>query len=286
MVGALAHPGQLPSPKIIWPMIGIEFLREAIETTILTGKLTRCEPVSLLLIAAPESGKTSVVLSKDCTSVEAYTDVTGRGLHEVIKGNKELTHIVINDMVALLSHKESVNRYTLSQLNAITEEGITAIATPKGIEKFTLGKRGIITSLTLDLVKDSRRWWNQTGFSSRMLPFCYCYRADIIVKIKAEIDKSQQNGFHKQKRGKFLVPAHPLLVKYPDNFLQAVRTVADVRSAILKEQGFRRLKQYHAMTQAHALLRSRASPSVNSSDVEFIRKFDLYVSYDKPEALV
>src|SRR5437588_110827 len=73
-------------------------------------------------------------------------------------------------------------------------EGITRIATPGGIEKFEDGKRGIIASLTYSLVKDARHWWNKIGFTSRMLPFCYMYPADLIVQIKADIDLQQQYG--------------------------------------------------------------------------------------------
>jgi hypothetical protein len=266
-------------------MIGTELLRETIETVILTGKIKKLEPVSLLLIAAPESGKTSVVLEKKCKSIQAFTDVTGRGIHEILKANKELSHIVINDMVATLSHKQSVNRYIISQLSAMTEEGISAIASPKGIELFDVGKRGIIASLTLDLVRDSRHWWNRIGFTSRMLPFCYTYKAAMIIEIKSSIDLAQVNGHHKIKQQTFAVPAHETSVEYPKEFLNKIRLIADTRSAILKEQGMRRLKQYHAMAQAHALWRTRKNPEVNSKDVDFVKKMDCYVSYEEPYPL-
>lgn len=266
-------------------MIGTELLRETIETVILTGKIRKVEPVSLLLIAAPESGKTSVVLSKKCKSVQAFADVTGRGIHEILKSNKELSHIVINDMVTTLSHKQSVNKYLISQLNAMTEEGISAIATPKGIETFDCGRRGVIASLTLDLVQDQRRWWNSIGFASRMLPFCYAYPANLIVEIKSAIDQAQLNGHSKTSLKNFPVPVHEITIEYPPEMVKDVRYIADVRSVILKEQGMRRLKQYHALAQAHALWRTRKSPTVNDKDTAFLKRMDVYVSYDKPEPL-
>lgn len=298
-MGSLLHPGNCRRPTAnaflphgwsgqnlaIQKMIGTELLRETIETVIFTGKVKKIEPVSLLLIAAPESGKTSVVLEKKCKSIEAYTDITGRGIHEILKAKKDLTHIVINDMVASLSHKQSVNKYLISQLSAMTEEGISAIATPQGIETFDVGKRGIITSLTLDLVRDSRHWWSRIGFTSRMLPFCYSYRAGMIVKIKSSIDDSQKNGNSKVSSENFPVPSKSLHVEYPENAIIEVRRMADVRSIILKEQGMRRLKQYHALAQAHAALRTRKNPTVNEKDIEFLRRMDAYVSYDTPEPL-
>ena len=272
-------------------MIGTEFLRETVETVILTSRVRDVAPVSLLLIAAPESGKTSVVLERPCEVIKAYADVTGRGLHAVLKHNPNLSHIVINDLVAVLSHRQTVNRYTISQLNSLTEEGITAIATPSGEEEFPCGKKGVIASLTLELAKDSRRWWNKVGFSSRMLPFCYFYPDDLIIAIKAAIDESRGksangNGTRSKPKTKdFLVPKDAVKVLYDEKMVQQVRRIADMRSKMLEEQGMRRLKQYHAMTQAHALWRQRASPTVNDKDVDFVSHLDDFVSYDKPKSL-
>jgi hypothetical protein len=270
------------------PMIGTEFLRETVETVIMTGKVRDVAPVSLLIIAAPESGKTSIVLEKQCEAIKAYADVTGRGLHSILKYNTHLTHIVINDLVATLSHRQSVNRYTISQLNSITEEGITAIATPAGEENFECGKKGVIASLTLELAQDARRWWNKVGFSSRMLPFCYIYSDDLLLKIKASIDESR--GKHKELvtkngNGEFRIPKEPVGVTYKEEIAKHVRQVADVRSQVLEEQGMRRLKQYHGLIQAHALLRTRTKPAVNDDDLEYIYKLDKFVSYDKPQIL-
>lgn len=266
-------------------MIGTELLRETIETVILTGKIKSLEPVSLLLIAAPESGKTSVVLQKKCKSIQAFTDVTGKGIHEILKSNRDLSHIVLNDMVSTLSHKQSVNKYIIAQLSAMTEEGISAVASPKGVELFDVGKRGIIASLTLDLVRDSRHWWNRIGFTSRMLPFCYTYTKKMIIEIKDSIDLAQTNGHAKNKPKNFAVPVREVFVEYQEAEKERIRHIADIRSAFLNEQGMRRLKQYHAMAQAHALWRTRKNPTVGEKDVEFIKRMDNYVSYDDPQPL-
>lgn len=270
-------------------MIGTEFLRETVETIILTGKVQGVSPVSLLLIAAPESGKTSVVLEKPCDAIKAYADVTGRGLHAILKLNPHLTHIVINDLVATLSHRQTVNRYTISQLNSMTEEGITAIATPMGEEEYEAGKKGVIASLTLELAKDSRRWWNKVGFSSRMLPFCYIYSRDLILAIKAAIDDSKGRSKPAkrkvQRSDTFTIPRDPVKVIYNDAEAKQIRRLADTRSQILEEQGMRRLKQYHAIAQAHALWRKRSKPQVGERDIQFIERLDRFVSYDKPEVL-
>ena len=85
-------------------LIGMQLIREVVETVILTGRLKEHEPVSLLLVASPESGKTSVVLEKECSGVIALTDVTGRGLQDLCKMKQEVSHMVINDLVSVSEH--------------------------------------------------------------------------------------------------------------------------------------------------------------------------------------
>lgn len=266
-------------------MIGTELLRETVESVILTGRVRGIYPASLLLIGAPESGKTSVVLSKDCKNVKAFTDITGNGILKVIKQMPDLTHIIINDMVAVLSHKQSVNKHTLATLNAMTEEGVNSISTPGGIEEFPEGKRGVIASLTLDLVGDSRNWWNKIGFTTRMIPFCYKYPEDLVLLIKKHIDDSNGKEKKPEKRQEFHVPKERKYVKYSPEMIEQTRRVADYRSMVLEETGFRRLKQYHALVQGHALLRSYSKAEVTDQDIEFLKQVDMYINYDKPRAL-
>lgn len=262
-------------------MIGNELVRELVESVILTGKLKDNPPLSLILIATPESGKTSVVLERPCKAIKAFTDITGRGIQEVIQQRPELTHLVINDMVSVMSHRQSVNKYTISVLNALTEEGLTAIASPDGIEEFKNGRKGVITSLTTDLTGDSRNWWNKVGFTTRMLPFCYSYPDELKIKIKDSIDKSEER-FAKSpvKPTDFIVPQNPRSVNYPIPIIEAVRRVASIRSQIMEEVGFRRLKQYHSLVKGHCLLRN--DTEVKEVDLHFLYEVDEYVSYDKP----
>lgn len=268
-------------------MIGTELLRELVECVILTGRIIDIDPVSLLLIAAPESGKTSIVLERPCNAIEAFADVTGRGLHQIIKEKgKEITHIVINDLVAVLSHRQSVNKYTISQLNAYTEEGINALATPMGVERYNGHARGgVIASLTLDLAKDARMWWNKVGFTSRMLPFCYYYPNELNIKIKDSIDLVRGRKQKKTALKPFVIPAKARSISYPEKFAKDVRRCADMRSQVMKEDGKRRLKQYHALVQSHALWRSTQKPQVTEAEIDFLYAIDRYVSYEAPQAL-
>lgn len=266
-------------------MVGMSMIREAIETVILTGRLKDHSPVSLLLIASPESGKTSVVLEKDCAGVVAVTDVTGRGLQELCKSKSEISHIVINDLVAVSAHKSSVSKYTMSMINAMTEEGIQATAFPGQFESYKSGKRGIIASIPTTMAKDGRAWWNKIGLSSRMLPLAFKHSDDLNLKIKTIISSSHKPAKITPSNPVFHIPAAMIYVNIPAAHARAIQNLAEVISEKFKEEGYRRLKQFRAMACAHALLRSWKNPSVTERDIEFLHRLRPYISYTTPKEI-
>jgi hypothetical protein len=262
-------------------LIGVELIQEFVESVILTGRLRDHEPVSSLLIGAPESGKTSIVNAKKCKSIAVFSDVTGKGLVEICKSMPDVTHIILNDLVAMMSHKQNVNRYTLAIINALTEEGLESFATPGGIEMVKKGKRGVIACLTFSLAKDGRSWWNKTGFTSRMIPFAFSHSPNLTLRIKAIIDDgSVKNG----KKMELRIPSKPMRVVFPRTMVSAVRSIADRKAielnAITGEQGYRRLNQFRSLVCGHALRRSFRNPQVGTQEIKFLERILPYISYD------
>ena len=261
-------------------LIGMELVEEFIESVIMTGRLKPPHsPVSVLLIASAESGKTSVAGNKKSSAIACFTDVTGRGLIEICKQSPEVSHIVLNDLVAIMSHRQSVNRYTQSMINAVTEEGISALAMPDGIEIVANGRRGIIACLTTDLAQDGRSWWNKIGLASRLLPFSFAHPGTLTIKIKDAIDNGKVD---KGKKDILKVPRIPMDVKFPEYFVRKVRRMADEKAKELKDPtGYRRLKQFRALICGHALRRRSHKAEVNKADLDFVERVFPYISYDK-----
>lgn len=257
----------------------MHLLSEIVRSTLLTGHLIEHDPVSLLFIAAPESGKTSIVLANKCPSAIPITDITGRGLQKICSVRPEIRHIIVNDLIAVASHKPSVSQYTLAMLNAMTEEGLQTIVTPETIEKFehASGRRGIITSITLEVLKDGRKWWNKIGMTSRMLPICFKLSSPAVIEIKSQVD-----GDSKQGIVECILPVpkklHPIF--FPKERGVECRFIADERARHLGEIGIRRLKQYRAMARGHALLAHRAN--VTKEDIDFLANMDAFVSFSSP----
>lgn len=267
-------------------LIGMALVEEYVATVLLSGRLKDESPVSTVLIAAPESGKTSVVLARPCKSALPLTDVTGRGLMLLCQQQKEVTHFILNDLVAIMSHKQTVNAYTLSIINAMTEEGIQAVAFPGVIEQYSHGKRGIIACTTTDLFRDKRHWWWKIGLASRLLPFGFDHSSQLQVRIKALIqDETRHNG--KQSPLKVIeVPDALIRVIIPTKFKAEILKISDTIARRLEDpKGYRRLHQFQSLAKAHSLRRSWKNPQVTEEDIEFLYRIDPYVSYTETHLL-
>lgn len=268
-------------------LLGLGLITELVKTTILTGRLKNDKPVSLLLIAPPERGKTSIVIEQPCKAVAVFSDVTGRGIQKICQQSPELSHIILTDLVAIMSHRDTVNRGTIAMLNAMTEEGIKATAYPNEITTYSEGMRGIIACLTVGLAKDGRAWWNKTGFSTRMLPFFYDHSMDLAVRIRASIVNGEYEK-HPGKPKQFRIPARKINVTISKTSAEAIQHLANRAAELLgSEIGYRRGRQFRALARAHALLRAgwHAAPSVTKEDTGFLSRVMPYISYTKAETL-
>lgn len=98
-------------------LIGMDFAVEVVQTVLLTGQLADEKPVSLLIIASPESGKTTaarranISVESDRPGEElavALTDTTGKGLLKTIREHPKASHMIFNDLAITTGHKSHV----------------------------------------------------------------------------------------------------------------------------------------------------------------------------------
>jgi hypothetical protein len=257
--------------------MGFELLRDFVTSVLMTGRVKGIDPLSALLIAYPERGKTSIVLERPCKSVVAVSDCTGRGLQEICKHRPEVSHIVLSDMITVLAHRGTVARYTISILNAMTEEGIQAIAFPGSIEVFPNGRRAIIACLTPELVSDHRHWWNKTGFTSRMLPFAFEHSKELQLKIKDALADGKQE--HDKNVLALTVPDGRITVEFNQTAKRIIKSLAERKAKEFDEIGYRRIKQYRALAAGHALMRTWKNASIQHDDLQFLKNIEKHVSY-------
>ena len=266
-------------------MIGVELVQELVRSVLLTGRVQGLDPVSLLLIAHPESGKTSIVTSSQVESAIVLTDVTGRGLLNLCQMNPRISHFIVNDLTVVTSHKPTVSKYTFGVLTAMTEEGIASVVTPAGLTKYECGKRGLIACCTISLAMDGRAWWNRMGFSTRFVPFCFSHSKTLTVRIKASIIKGAE--LKKKPVREFIIPHDYVQIGISSMMRSAVALEAEKVCLILRdstdELGYRRLKQWLGIAQGHALL--RGEKSVGKRDVDFLIRIRPFISYNEAKEL-
>jgi hypothetical protein len=258
-------------------LIGTALISEFVDSILHTGFLIGDAPQSAMLIASPESGKTSIVENKECRSVGFVSDMIGSGLLEELSEKSYLRHIIINDMIAIMAHKEITNQRTFSVMSALTEEGLGKVMLPGGLSvDFGKRKLGFICCIPSELAKDNRRWWNKSGFMTRMIPFNYEYSESLLIEIKKTIIIS--GAYEAAKHTvKYAVPVKKYNVIITPAFARLVQEIADKVAERMGEKGIRRGKQFRALVRGHALTQKRTD--VLATDVEFLKRIAPHVNY-------
>ena len=290
-------------------LIGMDFAVEVVQTVLMTGQLADEKPVSLLIIASPESGKTSAARTANI-SIKAskheremavtLTDATGAGLLKIIRENPQATHVIFNDLAVMAGHKSHVVRYLFSIISAMTEEGVSRTADPSGIQPYgPEGRKGIIGCITPMLARDQRFIWNVTGLTTRMLPFYYDQGFDIELQVRRY---HAGLSYEKDSNSKTLiVPEEKRTVHvrkdYKEQILELASDVAKKlsregrtrRYPDYKEHGYRRIIQFMSLAKAHSLLTHPEDigddSRVHRVNVKFLLELSRFVSFKKAESL-
>jgi hypothetical protein len=261
-------------------LLGVGLASEFVHTVILTGAVENANPVSALIIANPEQGKTSIVLEKSCDQVIPMTDVTGKGLKMLCQMKPEATHFVVNDMGIVMAHSGKTREYFFGMLLAMTEEGIKTVASPDGVEVIKTGRKGIIGCITTEQAQDNRMWWQKRGLARRLVPFHYAYAEGLIIRIKNNIVNGHHISFDESKPP--IYPKVKVSVSL-DHFLsEKVRQLSDKKAIELGQLGISLLLRYQAMVKAHALFRNWKNAKVTEDDVMFLQRIEPYVNWMMP----
>lgn len=249
-------------------MINTGNLENLMKYAVASGKLLDEKPLSMLFIASPECGKTSILrkFSLKNDGIFYTTDATAYGIIRdtdnlrdfARKDAKRLHHIVIPDLLTCLARRQSTVNTFIHFMNSLIEEGVVNISTygtklghhsDKKIEI----KAGLITSITPAVFKDKRYRWNNIGFLSRVLPVSYKYKLSTRMEIFNFI-KSEK--YLKEKLEALKVPRETksrkivLPRKYSDLAEGYAISLADAQ----KVYGFRMQKQFQTLLKSIALV--------------------------------
>lgn len=256
-------------------MIGTSLIEALVQSVALSHLIAGRDRAGLLLLAAPESGKTTIACAASAKHVTAISVITGRSVLQEI-ANDDIEFLLFNDMAAIRSLSKPTTALLITLLNQLTngEKGIASFA---GKDRIEITRAiGVIGCLPFSIFADQRAKWREMGFISRMIPFAYSYNAELVATIKNSIDKHNPVKAAPRKMPAFTHTA-PVSVAMPRaSHVSAVRALADARATSLGQIGIRLLKNYHVLIRAHALLHKRRR--VTDVDVEFLRRVDSFVS--------
>lgn len=267
-------------------MIGVDKILSVIELTIYSAHIDGEPPVSVLVTAPIEAGKTDTVMKfSPNLGIVVLTDATAYGImrdygQAII--NKEIRHLLIPDLVKPLSRGKDTVHTLIAFFNSLIEEGIYGVSTYaeklgtplqgiRGVQPIPV-KCGLIATLAKEVLLDGRHHWTRMGFMSRLLPISYDYSVNTQLQIHQSIAK---RDYLKDAKIKLNLPTGDVPVKlqqseadYLAMLSQGLASLTNKNSPV-KVYGFRLQKHLQRLAMASALKDGR--DIVAQNDVDYVR---------------
>ena len=274
-------------------MFGLDDIGKTIELCLWSAYIKGEQPVSCIITAPPEAGKTVVLMKySDNEGCIVLTDATAFGIMrdygEKIKERK-VRDIIIPDLIKPMSRgKDTVNTF-VAFLNSIIEEGFLSSSTYAE----TIGlqdsnnkpipiKCGLITTMARDILADGRHHWAHMGFISRLLLVSYEYNATTQFKIHESI---AERKYHDETKVTLKLPSEDVTIALEKDEADVLAKLAamsadfgikDSKGKPIKAYGFRLQKNLQRLAMASALSEGRYV--VDGHDIEVIVELAKYIN--------
>lgn len=255
-------------------LIGTALIEDLVQTVALSHRVADRDRVGLLLLAAPESGKTTIACAATADHVKPIAVITGRSVLVELERSPQIEFLLFNDLASVRALSKPTVAHLIGILNQVAQ-GERGSASYAGRDTYQITRAlGVIGCLPFKVFVDQRARWQDMGFISRMIPFAYHYDAELVAQIKNGIDRPRP-----MKPQPAPMPAPPpkaIHVHMSSAASRTVRALADARAVQLRQLGIRLLKHYHTLVRAHAIKHKRTQ--VTKADLDFLRAIDRYVS--------
>lgn len=262
-------------------MVNLDWLEELIKYTIVSTYVKDETPVSLLVIAEPETGKTKCLEKfANINSVLYATDFTRFGLTRdwwpKIQAGIYRT-IIVPDMVQLVAGKgQHTAEGIIAFLNSITEEGLKSISTfGISLNADHPIKMAFIGAIPKSIYIDRRSTWRKMGFVSRTLPISYTHSKQTTAMILGYITKSQHTI---EPEILLNLPTEPMSVELSETLAETMLPLSQALSGALEEKGYRLQRHLQVLAKARALSEQRLC--VNEEDIMRIKELAAWINLD------
>lgn len=272
--------------------------------------LTDAVPISAMLIAAPDSGKSGLLLRNLPHGARILDDLTTASLVQVLTGSKDVPCpkvLVLPDLNMAVSHKPTVAALLMSCLLPLMGEGLTEIpgVDPRDgakLQALALATEGIrvavLTAVTYETFSSRRGKWRATGFLRRLAPIYYGYKPETVDTIQSAIAKQKSTlGAYPRiflpeiKGGSPTIP--PAVARELESMSRRVISEQLVWRHRDGEGREHTIRATDLPFSAHKTLRTycRAAALVyrrtvcTSADLDLTFEFARFLRYDEPELL-
>jgi hypothetical protein len=262
-------------------MIDIEPLTKIIQLTLQTAFIPADKPTNLLLIAKPETAKTSALnLTSRKKDYIFYTnEITAKIIIDMIlpmADRGEIKTVVIPDLLNCIEKQKATREQFLNLIKSAIEEGINHIETyakkfkcqnPNKPTKFSM-----ITAITTTSFQETRKYLESTGLLSRFIPFSYDYSMEKIKKILKFIEEERQPEIVELKISKKItnIKGNPSLFAEFESISQRI-------AMEYNGLGFRLQDRLQELAKANAMINGRTE--VNRKDIDEIIKLTNWTNF-------
>lgn len=257
-------------------MINTEILEYAIKLAIYSTAIKNERPVSMMIIAPVEHGKTEILKKfAFIEEVKLTTDFNTFLFCDFaidFQSGKKKT-LMIPDFLRIVKKKYSTQSNSLTILNAITEEGWSG-KLPMGQVIDKPIRANVITALTADEMQDKRHKWSKLGFLSRFIPLSFSYKNNTKQQIREYI---KDRVYQDDKFYDFELPKEKIDIVLPKELAIELEKISINIAEENNITGFRLQRQLQVLCMSNALLNNRQM--VINSDVEVIREIAKFINF-------
>jgi hypothetical protein len=260
-------------------LIEVDPLKDIVELALQAQFVLPYIPINLLLIARPETAKTSMLSYTSKKDFVFYAnEVTAKMLIDQVlplAQRKEIRCLVIPDLLNCIEKQRSTREAFLNFIKSAIEEGIVQIQTyHKRFVSQEPVRFSLLTAITVTDFLKIRKYLAKIGLLSRFVPFSYDYPFEKVKKILQFIESDSKF------KGEidFKIIKEERAIQGDENLFKDLEIISSKLGSQCDAYGFRSQEKLQQLAKANALLNNRYK--VEKEDIDKIIRLSNWINYD------